>query len=92
MYDPIEVIQAVANVLDGDAALRLDAGGEGVFEHVDSIDEASATLIVFCHDGNPYEVRVRRVTEADCATDPDGIIPPEPIMPKDDDDEEDDDA
>lgn len=75
----VNVIDAIGNCLEADASLIVSAGGEGVFHHIDSVDCASATLIVFCNDGNPYEVRVRRVTEADCEIDSDGIIPP-PIV------------
>lgn len=71
MNQPIEVIQAIADRLHG----------EGVFHHVDSVDEDSGTLIVFCTDGNPYEVRVRRVTEADVDIDNDGVLPG-PITPQ----------
>ncbi len=83
MSDTIEVIQAIANVIEADSTLSTTAGGEGVFTSVDSIDEGSATCIILCVDGMPYEVRVRRVTEADCLVDKDGVIP-EPITPKDD--------
>ena len=70
MNEPIEVIQAIADRLHG----------EGVFHRVDSVDESSGTLIVFCTDGNPYEVRVRRMTEADVDIDIDGVLPG-PITP-----------
>ncbi len=81
--EQIDVIQAIANLIEADTTLRVDAGGEGVFQAVDSVDVASATLIFLAWDGNPYEVRVRRVTEADCLIDNDGVIP-EPITQKDD--------
>ncbi len=79
----IDVIQAIANVIEADTTLRVDAGGEGVFQAVDSIDVASGTLIFLAWDGRPYEVRVRRVTEADCLIDKDGVIP-DAITPRKD--------
>ena len=80
MTDQVEIIDAIANVIDADSCLSYDYGAEGVFDHVDSVDHNSATLIFFGKDGNPYEVRVRRMTEEDCLTDKDGIVPP-PMTP-----------
>lgn len=80
----VEVIEAIGNCIGSDTTLAYTAGGEGIFEKIDSVDLASGTLIVFCNDGNPYEVRVRRVTEEDCAaTNGEGIIPP-PLERQDD--------
>jgi hypothetical protein len=78
----VEVITALANVIDADTTLAYDSGGEGVFARVDTIDPNSGTLIFFDVHGDPYEVRVRRVTEADCVGDKDGVVPP-PITPND---------
>jgi hypothetical protein len=80
MTEQVEIIDAIANLIDADSMLSYDYGAEGIFDHVDSIDHASATLIFFGKDDNPYEVRVRRVTEDDCLTDKDGIVPPA-VMP-----------
>lgn len=81
----VEVIDAIGNCIEADASLSYDAGGEGIFEKIDSVDTDTGTLIVICNDSNPYEVRVRRVTEEDCIANRDGVVPP-PLERQQDDD------
>lgn len=73
-HGQVSVLQAIANVISADSTLRYDAGGEGVFKQVDSMDPPSGTLIFIAASGDPFEIRVRRVTEADCDIDTDGVI------------------